>query len=185
MDGNYSRSVESRCEVFNPITRESRITRGKLKAARSHFAACLLPDGKVFVCGGYDGDTKVSSTEIYTPSEDSFTDGPSMLVPRMEHVATLLLDGRVLICCGDSYQTWGGPRSAELFDYKTNTFRSIADTRKMRSYFPFATLLVDGRVFIFGGDHAGLIGSNGRLTSEIFDPKTNAFSDSGISPPIW
>ncbi len=183
--GHHRGYDQPRCELFNILTRTSRVLRARLRVKRREFSVSLLPDGKVFICGGIDGENILSSTEIYDPANESFTDGPSMLVERFQHVATLLLDGRVLICCGDSRRGFGGQRSAELFDYKTNTFTSIRDTISLRPYFPSATVLKNGKVLIFGGDYQGIKRSNGFLTSEIFDPKENTFSYIGPDPTIW
>ncbi|WP_437769999.1 kelch repeat-containing protein [Sorangium sp. So ce281] len=75
--------------------------------------AVSLPDGQVLLTGSMermlpcdDGSWPCpslrfhDSTEIYDPTAGRSTLGPSMLVPRGYHTATLLLDGRVLLAGG-------------------------------------------------------------------------------------
>jgi hypothetical protein len=103
----------------------------------------------------------------------AFTPTGSMTVPRSQHSATLLPDGRVLIAGGGS----GNATiltSTEIYDPDTGTFRAAASmsvARRMHT----ATLLPDDRVLIVGGYGAG-----GALASaELFDPQTGTFTATG------
>ena len=81
--------------------------------ARGHHDALILPDKTVFVMGGgADGlyGDPLYIPELYDPEDDTWTDLPPFVYPRMYHSTTLLLpDGRVLISgqdFGESY-LWG------------------------------------------------------------------------------
>src|SRR5262245_720165 len=96
-----------------------------------------------------------------------------MTVPRAQHSATLLPDGRVLIAGGGSGNA-SIFASTDIYDPDTGIFRagaSMTVARRMHT----ATRLPDDRVLIVGGYGAG-----GALASaEIFDPVTRTFSQTG------
>ena len=68
------------------------------------------------ICGGGGRHEEDRSTEIYDFMKNEFVAGPDTLDIRDHHTATLLSDGRVLICGGDYSNT------TEIYDPKTKTF---------------------------------------------------------------
>jgi hypothetical protein len=90
-------------------------------ASRSGHSATLLPDGTVFVLGGSTPkdfgrgvDPGADSAEIYDPVLEDWTPVAGMPALRVNHTATLLSDGTVMICGGynwrtqiDSVEFWG------------------------------------------------------------------------------
>jgi N-acetylneuraminic acid mutarotase len=90
-----------------------------------------------------------------------------METPRADHTATLLRNGQVLICGGFSGGTLS---SAEIFDPKTKTFKSVGNMIVPRSGHS-ATLLPDGKVLIVGGYNGNYLSN-----TEIFDPATKTFT---------
>ena len=90
-------------------------------------------------------------------------------IPRRNHTATSLKDGRLLFIGGENAD--GEIRKAEVLDAQTGTVASAGSVRFGRANHS-ATLLDDGRVLIVGGTRRGA-----ELTStEIFDPVSGAFS---------
>src|SRR5262245_7387723 len=106
-----------------------------------------------------------------------------MGVPRVEHAATLLHDGRVLVSGG---KAGSGPvtvhATAELYDPATNLWAPAAAMSVPRQIHP-STLLLDGRVLVTGGrDAAG----NSVSSAELYDPATGlwAVADSMHTPRV-
>jgi deoxycytidylate deaminase len=150
-----------------------------MTVGRQIHTATLLTDGRVLVAGGVAHfDVTLASAELYDPKTGTFSPTGSLTTARGFHTATRLADGRVLFAGGNPHQ-WDfyGPffASAELYDPQTGTFSptgSLATARNLHT----ATLLLDGRVLITGGndtfDHAV-------ASAEVYDPKTGTFSATG------
>ncbi len=119
---------------------------------------------------------------VYTADAGDPSKCTEMNKPRAGHTATLLPDGRVLVVGGAEFDAVGGltiQDSAELFDPLTGKFTLLGPGQggpKLARLYQSATLLQDGRVLVAGGE----ISVDGQLQTarptEIFDPKTDAFS---------
>jgi hypothetical protein len=136
-------------------------------------------DGRVLVAGGLGtgkggGIGRLTTAQIWDPATGKFTATGSMLVPRYQHTATLLKDGRVLMVGGaDMSDGTDNLASAELYDPNTGTFTSTGSMLVGRARHT-ATLLGDGRVLIAGGANSLAIAE-----SEIYDPGTGKFTATG------
>ena len=78
---------------------------GGLRAARVEHGAIRLTDGRVLVVGGADPlrrDDGVAITEIYDPSANVWTQGPSLPAAWASSTATLLETGKVLLFGGET-----------------------------------------------------------------------------------
>ena len=100
-------------------------------------------------------------------SVGSFVPVGPMTVPRSQHTATRLMDGRVLITGGiDGSSVLS---TAELYDPSKGTFAPTGNMTAARRTHT-ATLLRDGRVLIAAGWNA---------TADIYDPASGAFTPTG------
>lgn len=157
---------------------------GNMTVPRVGHTATLLADGRVLIAGGYTDENAVevgraitATADLYTPATGTFGTAGRMNVPRSNHTATLLPDGRVLIAGGDQAEgSSQGSTSAELYDPSSGTFVATGSMNTARSNHS-ATLLSDGRVLIAGGDTAA-----SASTVEIYDPGTGVFTSTLSAP---
>jgi hypothetical protein len=140
----------------------------------------LLADGSVLIAGGsYALGTTSNVTLIFDPASGGFSNGPLMAEPRQGATATLLRDGRVLMVGGDYVDgNYSYPNKyAELID-PSHPLAQFA--LSVSEYAGTSTLLSDGRVLV---EEWGLWDSAaGCITpevSEVFDPRTEAFTPVG------
>jgi len=174
--GGIIASFTNTAVLYDPVAQAWTPT-GSLFHARYGHTATLLKNGKVLVAGGLKtldaGGTNISAhaalktVELYDPARGEwFATGP-LHGPRMNHTATLLRDGRVLVAGG--YHVGHDPLgSAELYDPDTQVWTTVSPLDRPRVGHT-ATLLTDGRVLVAGG------GS----TAEVYDPATGAWTYTG------
>jgi deoxycytidylate deaminase len=93
--------------------------------------------------------------------------------PRVDHTATLLPDGRVLVVGGNGAGLTA-TTAAEVYDPAADRWQATGAMSALRAHHT-ATLLPDGRVLAVGGldptDESFTI----LATADIFDPTTNAW----------
>lgn len=151
--------------------------------ATSHTDGTLTPlgDGTALAVGGG------AVAEIYTPSTNSWAKTASLTVPRSEHVAVLLGDGRVLVAGG--YSGSATPQwisAAEIYDPTARTWTTAPPMTNARAL-GFGVALPDGRALV-GGGYDQLVAKMSAFhpSVEIFDPKTNTWSHAGdMSTARW
>jgi hypothetical protein len=100
----------------------------------------------------------------------------SLNTARLNHTATLLRNGKVLVAGGS--ENGAVLASAELYDPATETW-SIAAPMATRRAGHFAFRLPTGAVLVIGGDQPCC-----RITAELYDPDTGTWSPAGNRGPI-
>lgn len=144
-------------------------------AARDSMGAIALRDGRVLVTGGagFDEDESlvpsIASCEIYDPGTGEWSTAAPMSETRVNHTATLLADGRVLVVGGGEEDSYSN--TAEVYDPGEDTWTVAAPLDATRA-FHTATLLTDGRVLVVGG-------RGKRTLAEIYDPDSNKWEPAG------
>jgi hypothetical protein len=159
-------------ELYNPSTGVFTSIASPLNLGVFNHTATLLNDGKVLIAGGQLAWTPADATaqaEVFDPVTGAFTPTVGLTIPRQQHTATLLPNGKVLIVGGYS-QSQGAVASAELYDPMAGTFTATGSLANAR-YGQTATLLNNGNVLIAGGYSAGELSS-----AELYDPIQQTFS---------
>jgi hypothetical protein len=157
-------------------------TAGSMSIGRTRLTATLLPSGQVLVAGGVNPDIAgqgLDSWYLYDPGTGNFWSfsHDRMVSPRVDHTATLLPSGLVLVAGGSKDNiTSGSLASAELYDSSAwprwRATASMGATRMGHS----ATLLSNGLVLVAGGlDNSATC----LASAEVYDPAGGTWSSAG------
>ncbi len=147
-------------------------------ARRDHTATLLFdPDseGQVLIAGGRNLEGSLRTTELYEPHQDVWLSAKPMSEARVDHTATLL-PGGVLIVGGDSGSALPG---VELYDVAAGTWSKVAFMAEPRRLHT-ATLLLDGKVLIAGGDD----GKAALRSATLYDPAADKMAPWSAAGPL-
>jgi hypothetical protein len=115
--------------------------------------ATLLPDGKVLIAGGSDGQDAQSGVELYNPSDGTYTASSQTLAQNTTlHVAALLSTGKVLIAGGTNGWSDTYYSNAVLYDPVADSFSASGGMLGTARAGSRAVTLNDGRILIAGGE---------------------------------
>lgn len=134
-------------EIYDPA-RSTFVASAAMHVARHKHDAVRLADGRVLVVAGADKrDDKgqYNSTEVFDPTRERFTNGPTLQLSRYKHQGTslLLTDGRVLLA--------GGAPRAEVLDIATGRSALVPGHSELAGQFGAAALMRDGSTLVTGG----------------------------------
>jgi N-acetylneuraminic acid mutarotase len=153
---------------------------------KAHSTAAV--DGKIYVIGGLATDTSynnsgaIPAVEEYNPATDTWTRKADMPVARgyLDGSSHPVVDGKIYVIGG------GNPASArvDIYDPATDTWSRGADMPTPRLI--FARVAFEGKIYTFGG-LAGLRNSDrGLKTTDVYDPKTDTWTESATMPQaVW
>lgn len=177
--GEFGESQGISAEMWDPAT-ETFEAMSWLSVPRFGRSETVLEDGRILVVGGgapFDLGRAPAEALLWDPTTGDFSPAGSLIETRLNHSATLLADGRVLVVGG-----WGEDEplaSAETWDPATSEFSPAGALGEARALHT-ATLLGDGRVLVIGGWRDEM-GSYVTLASaEVWDPATGEFSPAGL-----
>ena len=145
----------------------------QLNKGRQGQSATLMSNGDVFIAGGeqiVNGERLLlRNTEVYNAQTGAFTATADLPEGRAYHTATLLKNGKVLVCGG--LGVLGGRAvslaTCLLFDSQTRRFVEPTLALNAGRQQHTATLLDDQRVVIAGGVGTG---ADFLLSTEVYDP---------------
>jgi subtilisin-like proprotein convertase family protein len=171
-------------ELFEPAT-GSWTSAGPLVHPRRRHVAVRLASGTVVAIGGADATSGVAlaSVERFDAQAGTWSENPTpMLSPRLEHTATRLADGRILVVGGRS--TSLALASAELYNPASGQWTATNNSLANARFGHTATLLPNGRVLIVGGENGSGVYPSVLSSCELFDPATGGFTAAGVLPVL-
>ena len=144
--GSDGETVIATAEIYDPVA-DLFSPADSLTTARYKHAAVKLSDGRVLVMGGAtedDWSARLTSAEIFDPSENVFTETSSMLTPRFKFAdaVTEVSEGWVLVAGG------GVP---EIYDVETGRFAHVPGERLQTLHYATASRFEQGEVIVVGG----------------------------------
>jgi len=145
---------ERSCELFDPETETWTMTDSIPTYRYFGQTVTTLNNGNIFICGGMFIDTAtwdshiLRNVEIYNLELERWTEVAPMNLGRMNHTATLLSDGKVLVVGGLTDNLTSN--KCEIYDPLLDTWEVVAPMSEKRSRHA-AILLNNGNVFVSGG----------------------------------
>ena len=154
---------------------------------RHGHAAAVLQDGRVLVAGGGENifepaATIWSSTELFDPGTDLWTEGPSLLTERTDIASVLLSDGRLLLTGGSTQLDGVQSLSAalEIIDPQAPV-SEIVGALTVPRWLHSSSLLPNGKVLTAGASGPNFTPST-VVTTEVFDPLSLSSKLTGTLP---
>jgi hypothetical protein len=142
-------------------------------------SAVMYQPGKILKSGTWsdpefpdrDASNKTAMIDM-TAASPAWTEAAPMKYRRSFNTLTVLPDGKVLATGGqtktDGVDETTGVLPAEMWDPNTNTWSTMASSRRPRLYHSSALLLPDGRVLLAGGGAYGQ--ATNERSGELFSP---------------
>eukprot|EP00948_MAST-09A_sp_MAST-9A-sp1_P003743 g3743.t1 len=163
--GNVDELTEG-VESYDPQTNSWTVIPDMPEIRRNHVAAVLK--GKLYVCGGWDGDNSVDTVFIYNPYTTSWSQGPEM--PDTSSVAAGgVIDDKLYIAGGDDDGD-GYLSSLYIFDPETEEWTSGKSMSFDRG--GHGATVLNGKLYVFGGTY-----KQGPFSGEVYDPTTDSWTD--------
>jgi len=165
---------------------------------RMQHTATLLPDGRVLVTGGSDGQSPLPSTELYDPTANAWEDLANIAANqndafmldatgqfatlRQLHTATLMASGSVLVTGGfgaERLDQSGQPiaemlKTAYVFDPLADKYTKVAEMNENRGWHQ-AALLSNGNVIVVAGMDQNVQAT--LKTADVYDPNTDQWTN--------
>jgi N-acetylneuraminic acid mutarotase len=149
------RRLTNAVRVYDP-GKDAWAAASPIPSPRAAPAAAVGPDGKIYVVGGVDPDSKNNVVEAYDPKTDSWARLKPLPTKRDDGlcaVAARGADGRVRIYAiggRDDSKSGNGLNTVEAYDPATDTWAAMAPMPTHRHALA-ATRGPDGRIYAIGG----------------------------------
>ena len=184
--GGYAQGtfVTDRAEDFDPSSETFTQLTAHMRQPRAGHTATRLADGRVLLAGGWyevsSGTLNVAQTaEIFDPATGQFSDVGNLGIPRADHAALRLPDGRVLVTGGSllAGDQLIDHASAEAFDPSLGTWSPWAHAMTHTRSTHGMVDLLDGRWLLAGGSDVDLRPDLFDTTTGLFTPVAAAAAD--------
>ncbi|MBM9590745.1 kelch-like protein [Leptospira sp. 201903075] len=158
----------SHAEFYDSVSKQF-VSAPEMIYRRQEFDVVKLADGRLFVSGGFGGKVgdpsngSLTSTEVYDPVTNTWTEGPQLTTPRQLHKMTVLPNGDVLVVGGLSpFKPFQSVAMVELVHITHNpaamTVETIGDLTDSRGKQTQTLSHSSGKVVIFGGERSDVTG---------------------------
>ena len=189
--GNYYTKILNSCEIYDPSTGTWSNTANMLKH-RAGATALVLPDGRVIVAGGSEGNashnladisdllgTALKTSEIYDPATDTWVYGPNMSEPKAGAMSVVLNDGRWMVAGGITFITVFGlsipdfSDNISVYNPSTNSFSNAGSMKEKRALGAMS-VMGNGSVFIAGGGGGDILNIGPLNDTEVYNPANSS-----------
>jgi hypothetical protein len=157
-----------------------------MSTPRTGHTMTTLADGTVLVAGGQNGGVPLLSAEVFDPAGNggagSWRATGFLTDPRIDHAASLLPDGSVLVAGGRVDQASSAVPSSEIYDAASGSWTRLATGGGLFGQTP--VLLLNGKVLLLGGATPLPYFRDGLVSNAawLFDPASRSFvSAPGLS----
>lgn len=184
---NHYTKVLRTCEIYDPVLGTWTNTANMLKY-RAGATATVLPDGRVLVAGGTEGNnshelhdvadllgTALKSTEIYNPVTDTWSFGTNMTEFKAGAMSVTLADGRWMVSGGVTHTLLFGipipdfSDNQQIYDPSTGNWSNTANMKDKRALGGMVRL--SNTVILIAGGAGGDIFNIGPIRdTEVYNP---------------
>ncbi|KAK3872770.1 hypothetical protein Pcinc_022165 [Petrolisthes cinctipes] len=176
---------EGPCEAYDPKTDVWEVVTGLPGPRAQHGAAAI--GGRLYVCGGLEGDRVLDSCLAYCPSAEAWLPCAPLPVPRADH-SVVAHAGRLYVAGGWREDEGGGGRvlvdSVDCYDPRTDTWSSV--TRVPTPRYHAGIAVVTGRLYVVGGFHSDATFDRATGVIECYDLDSGRWSQETPYPQdIW
>lgn len=161
--------------LYNPANNSWQTIAQAPGATRALATAAALPDGRIVLSGGAQGNVltlslnALADVSIYTPGSNSWAAGAALPLARAGHSATLMPSGQLVVCGGAQGNVLAPNVTTQVDAFDGTSWTTLGALNHERA-FHYAGVTHDGeRVFLYGGIETGGISAY-FPTCELFAP---------------
>jgi len=147
-------------------------TKTAMPTPRGQAAVVAGDNGLIYVMGGYDGSSVLSTVEAYNPMTDTWATKASMLQPTRGAAFAKGPDGIIYVISGTI-------STVQAYNTTSNTW-SIKTSIPISTWMAGAATGNNGKIYVIGGESAGAYHYSN--ITQIYDPSTDSWTNGTDMP---